>query len=312
MKNNSVLDNTTSEFVTLSTGIDFSQISSDTNGKEIYMLSSTKNASHPIYYYRGAVENNNVKFANFCWKIVKSTETGEIKLIYNGVPDSNGACNNTGDAATIGTSSFNKSTNDNAYVGYMYGTVGSSSYDETHKNSNDSAIKTLIDEWYKKNMASYTEKLEDTVWCNDRSLSSGTGVGTTATNYGTQNRLYTNKTPSLECKNQNDKFTVNTSNGNVVLTYPFAMLTADEMAYAGGVWNITNKVYYLYTGSWYWSLSPCIFSTGPAMFNLRVPGNLNNDFVDYTSGGVRPSISLKSDSSLIDGDGSVNTPFVVK
>ena len=107
---------------TLDTDIDFAKISSDTNGKGIYMRSGTEDEANPIYYYRGAVDNNNLLFANFCWKIVRTTETGGIKLIYNGLPN-NGTCNNTGDSTQIGTSAFNTPNNSPAYVGYMYGTV---------------------------------------------------------------------------------------------------------------------------------------------------------------------------------------------
>ena len=66
--------------------IKFNQISSDTNGKGLYLLSSTKTNYYPIYYYRGNVTNNNVLFADYCWKIVRTTETGGVKLIYNGTP----------------------------------------------------------------------------------------------------------------------------------------------------------------------------------------------------------------------------------
>lgn len=111
-----------SKFVTGSVGIDFSQISSDTNGKGVYTLSSTIGEKYPTYYYRGAVDNNNVIFANFCWKIVRTTETGGVKLIYNGVPN-NGVCNNTGEDSQIGTSSFNSSSDSLAYNGYMYNSV---------------------------------------------------------------------------------------------------------------------------------------------------------------------------------------------
>ncbi|MBQ3511954.1 MAG: BspA family leucine-rich repeat surface protein [Bacilli bacterium] len=86
-----------------------------------YIMEGTKNYNNPIYYCRGAVENNNVIFANYCWKIVRTTETGGVKLIYNGVPN-NGTCNNTGSASQIGTSTFNYSATSPAFVGYMYGT----------------------------------------------------------------------------------------------------------------------------------------------------------------------------------------------
>lgn len=127
MASNSVPDNISSEFVTSSTGIDFTQISSDTNGKGIYQMASTAKDDRPIYYYRGAVDNNNVKFANFCWKLVRTTDTGGVKLIYNGPPDEAGGCTNTtGDITTIGQSYFFDATSESglyyAAIGYMYGT----------------------------------------------------------------------------------------------------------------------------------------------------------------------------------------------
>ena len=320
IKKQAVLDNTSSEFVTSSTGIDFSKGSSDTNGKGIYMLSSTKNDKNPIYYYRGAIGinlvNNNIVFANFCWKIIRTTETGGIKLLYNGKPDENGACvegSNSTSMGSLGVNPFNTSTNDNAYVGYMYGTAGSSTYEETHKNTNDSAIKTKIDEWYKNNMTSYTEKLEDTVWCNDRSVVpdsefTGDGTGTNTTSYGAYNRLQVNSTPTLECKNLNDRFTVSTANGNGALTYPVALLTADEIVYAGDTYNGGGV-----SNGFYWTMTPYNFNWDYAFMSVYEVGRLG--LIDVGSNiryMVRPSVSLKSGTKVIDGDGSVNTPYIVQ
>ena len=67
-------------------GLDFSQISSDSNGKGLYVRNGTQTNTNPIYYYRGEVNNNNAKFAGYCWKVVRTTETGGTKLIYNGKP----------------------------------------------------------------------------------------------------------------------------------------------------------------------------------------------------------------------------------
>ena len=103
---NRVLDNTSSTYVSSSTGINFAEAPSDTNGKGIYQRAGTgTSGEYPVYSYRGEVDNNNVAFNNFCWKIVRTTETGGIKLIYNGTYD--GDCNNTGSASTIGYSAFN-------------------------------------------------------------------------------------------------------------------------------------------------------------------------------------------------------------
>ena len=63
----------------------------------------------------------NVIFGGFCWQMIRTTDTGGVKLIYNGVP-SNGQCNNEGTAQQIGTSAFNTDYTSPADVGYMYNT----------------------------------------------------------------------------------------------------------------------------------------------------------------------------------------------
>ena len=65
------------------TTIDFSKTSDASSTNGIYTTTDT-DSGEPVYYYRGAVDNN-VLFANFCWRIVRTTETGGVKLIYNGV-----------------------------------------------------------------------------------------------------------------------------------------------------------------------------------------------------------------------------------
>ncbi len=116
---NSVSDNVKSEFVNATTGIDYNKISSDSNGKGIYRHTSSEKS---IYYYRGDVKDNHVLYADYCWLIVRTTETGGIKLLYNGSPDENGSCaSNTGNNSVISSSVFNDKDGVPAYVGYMYG-----------------------------------------------------------------------------------------------------------------------------------------------------------------------------------------------
>ena len=86
----------------------------------IYTTTNTESGK-PVYYYRGGVDNH-VIFANFCWGIIRTTETKGVKLIYDGVP-SNGTCNNSGSDTIIDDSAFSENYNSPAYVGYMYGTV---------------------------------------------------------------------------------------------------------------------------------------------------------------------------------------------
>jgi hypothetical protein len=201
----------------------------------------------------------------------------------------------------------------------MYGTSNSSTYEEEHANTNNSTIKTVIDTWYESNLTDYTSKLEDTVWCNDRSIDTvsgygtGLGYGTNKTAYNAQYRLYTNKTPSLSCANANDRFTVSTANGNGALDYPVALLTADEIAYAGGVYGTSNSTYYLYTNQLWWSLSPYGFgSSYVAGWSVSSDGTLDGNRV-YYSYGVRPAVSLAPGTELESGGtGESTSPYIVK
>ena len=540
MRKSAVMDNTTSTYVTGVNGIDFGAISSDTNGKGVYIRAGTQNDDYPIMYYRGEITDNNVKFANKCWKAVRTTDTGGVKLIYNGLPGemyeevplaetsytknttntdsrwtfdsadstwnieiddnshpaieftvpagdnyslvmtgtSGASCGGTykfykngssvksygngggaemnlsHDFGTLtstdvikmnytGTSSssciitfklrmigrgdlvtsngcnnettnthisvevngtpqnnftFNDSFNSPAYVGYMYGDVytrnsgaatsgayfGSSftwdgtnyklvdpvtTKNNTHHytcdlgtadgtcttlryyyyqdyyvnltggdgieeamtkmqtNTNDSNAKDKIDTWYLANMTSYTNKLEDTIWCNDRSFGDNNNNGWIANGgdlstylyYGARERsnLAANTStvknqPSLACANKNDRFTVNNTNGNGALTYPTALLTEDEMVLAGGFSGLGSS-FYLYNGpTYYWSMSPSYFSDYRAIEFFVYYGDLNNDGVDFYIPGLRPAISLKPGQLIVKGTGTVADPYVIE
>ena len=212
------------------------------------------------------------------------------------------SCNNTGSNSTIGSLAFNSTYNNAKYVGYMYG----SSIDDT-TYTDDSTIKAAIDDWYQNNMTDYTSQLEDTVFCNDRSYT------TSDSYFGAYTRLDTNKTPTLKCQNTNtkDKFTVDASNGNGALTYPVGLITADEMAYAGGVYGTSNSSFYLYTGQSIWALSPYYFyGSGAYGFVLYSAGSIVWDGVNY-SVGVRPSVSLQPGIGMTGGSGTAADPFVI-
>ena len=283
-------------------------------------LCKAKDSYGDSYYYRGNVTNNYVKFADKYWRIVRINGDGTVRVIYDGT--SAHANGESSEDRQIGTSAFNNSSsNDNAYVGYMYGKIGASTYAETHANTNDSTIKAYIDNWYKANIlgTANEEYLADNIFCNDRSISNdnrGTGAGTTSTNYrwhyGPWERRNYNKdylrndNMKLICPQKNDAFTVsNTTSGNGALTYPVGLLSTDEAVLAGG-WNVSNNSYYLYSGQWWWTSSPrstgfvrCLFSDGDTSFM---------DSGIYYPGGVRPVLNLKAEV-LKYGDGTANNPY---
>ena len=185
-------------------------------------------------------------------------------------------------------------------------------------NKTDSPIKTTLDNWYKTNLTSYNDKLADEAFCSDRSIASGTGYTTDSyTFYGAYNRLQDNKTPSLKCSQDNDKFKV--SNESAKLDYPVGLILADEVAFAGGraYYNegySSNSNYYLYNGKYYWTLSPSYFDSNYSIANvwLVMPsGSFDSGYSVTNSLGVRPVINLRADTAITKGDGSSLNPFVV-
>ena len=516
---------------------------------------------HKVYYYKGAVTNNNVLFGGFCWKMVRTTDTGGVKMVYNGVPDTNGGCNNTGEATELSTASvFNLESSSLAYVGYMYNksypyqrktmtstekmllnsslkttywyadsvdygnltankytlvdpyqvtdttdyanlvgkytfmstldnytnssvyyiaavdgstmyyislssgneldyynysytygynytkngdgsyTINNSttikrtewyknysnmkekyvcknavddtcselwyvntatiadlvyfniannyvygnsftynedtkeftlvdtkslwnwpnfyneyslnnyhytcfevdgtcttlkyiyyayrSYDESNAyyinltdgasiddalndmlwgedvNTTDSTIKIAVETWFESNMLDYEQYLEDTIYCNDRSVSNIAGWDPNGGNIPYHLLFYSYLNYDLTCKNETDRFTKYEENGNGKLKYPVGLLTAGEADLIGSSLRTTGSSYLL--------LSPRHFSNAFAyVFGVLSSGDLYNTDTSYGCDGVRPVISLKPNTEYTGGDGSVTSPYIV-
>ncbi len=201
-----------------------------------------------------------------------------------------------------------------ASVKYGYVMYGTSSKEVAQTNTNDSTIKTYLDNWYKTNISGTEDEqyLADNIFCNDRSFASynsGTGSGVSKTYYNWYNMLSASQKANLKCIQKNDAFTVNdTINGNGALTYPIGLITADEAALAGGR-NDKNRGYYLYSGSWYWDSSLHDFSSyGARVMHVDSDGHaLGASPVDGT-GGVRPVFNLKAEV-LAQGSGTATDPY---
>ena len=287
------------------------------------------------YYYRGAVDNNWVKFGkdssgkDIYWRIIRINGDGSIRMIYTGTtaPTESTKVVMTGEGTQIGTSTFNSSTDKTEYVGYMY-TSG-----EQHGTSTPSEIKTTIDNWYKTTTLETDLKTKslvskDQIFCNDRTastsdvtysttnyttLTSWNSTGTTYY-YGAYGRLMnTTTSPILTCPREEDKFTSkNSSIGNKALEYPVGLITADEIAMAGVVWNSVNSSYYLYTNQNYWSGSPTDFIsnyTDAFEFIVYSTGGITTSNV-YSTAGARPVVSLSSEARL-SGNGTYSNPYTV-
>lgn len=274
------------------------------------------------YYFRGNVSNNYVKFANFYWRIIRINGDGSVRMIYDGTEAHENS--DSSSDKLIGKSWFNNSKDDNAYMGYMYGIAGVSTYAETHKNINDSAAKIYIDSWYENNIKETpAEKyLSDNIFCNDRSFAknnTGTGAGQSVTYYRWGNNLPNDNTDIvLKCLQQNDAFTVNdTTLGNGNLKYKIALPTADEVTLAGA-YDGENTSYYLYNQEYNWTMSAALYGKSDTGQSSNVCWHRTfhyssglNDFTTYSQAGVKTVINLKA-GSLKFGDGTMNNPYKVE
>ena len=285
------------------------------------------------YYYRGAVENNYVKFAGFYWRIIRINGDGSLRIMYDGTQAYANGTSNTGRFIKTGQT-YNTNFPDAKYVGWMYGPTGttaSTSKTQAQTNTADSTIKGVVDAWYKTNIADkgYGSAVSDTLFCNDRSTpgktttlwtnDTGLGYGRQLTAYGAYARMrlgfsgYTGTVPTFKCPQKNDAFTVkDTSKGNGALTYPVGLITADEIVAAGsGKYNTSNSKYYLYNPSaWYWSLSPRFFDGAySTVFGVNAYGQLNDDRM-LNGGAVTPVINLSAEYvKTMNGTGTMTDPY---
>ena len=281
------------------TNIDFSKISSNTNGTGLYYTSTNTEDNKTTYYFRGAVENNYVSFAGFTWRIVRINEDGSVRLIKQD---------------SIGVSVFNNFSNDNAYVGYMYGTAGATTYEATHINTNSSAIKSYLDIWYQNNLVDYSSYLADSGFCGDRSIDSeALGYGTTSTSYGSHNRLMSKYIPQFKCPQENDLYTTSSATkGNKALTYPIGLITADEVAYAGALYSRNNDEFYLKNNEGFWTMTPDNYSGAAFVWAVGISGITGQSGANSGSFNARPVINLKSTVTVLSGDGTKTNPYLVK
>lgn len=291
------------------------------------------------YYFRGNVTNNYVVFARKCWRIVRITGDGSIKLVLH---------NNDAENCTINDNTLNFAKYDGEHyetgfnadasvtatatgVGFMYGDNAANNYLDAQANEHDSTILNKLKAWYdyvkiENDVSTPTftdaekEMLADTIWCGDKSIYSGTGYGTTETFFGARGRY--NK-PSFNCPNVEgniklSKYTATDTNyGNGTLDgYKIGLLTSDELLFAGGkAWSGNeNNIYYLYNNKYYWTMSPSHFLASNHLSHVWYVDSAGYLGYNNVVGGlgVRPAVSLKSATEITGGTGQIDDPFVVK
>ncbi len=280
------------------------------------------------------------------WRIIRINGDGSIRMIYTGTTDpkkdtsvtgSNGVYM-TGDGTQIGESAFNTNYEKTEHVGYQYIEGQQHGYGECNESSAsctvngntvyNSKIKQAIDNWYVGTTLKDNPLIsQDQIFCNDRTVSTSE-VNYSTTNYttltiwnsteeyyyGAYGRVQKSKSPILTCPTESDKFTSKKSSlGNKALTYPVGLITADEVAMAGGVfYPEDNNTYYLYTNQVYYLGSSSMYNSNyncAIEFTVYSSGALYGSSVNGLSG-IRPVISLSSEVKF-SGDGTYNNPYIV-
>ena len=284
----------------------FATGSNGTNYNGVYTFNGVNSdgGNNNVYYYRGQVDNN-VYFANLCWKIVRTTSTGGVKLIYNGTKENNTCSGNTVNMTTT----FNSLDNSPEGAGYMY-TSG-----VQHGVNNSSEARTAVYDFYRTYLSQtgYTSYLEDTVFCNDRNVSSGTYSSTASFSFNRSSL----GTPTLECPNNLDRFSVSSSIGNGALTLPIGLITADEAVLAGAANSNGPYNHYLKTTYQTWTMTPrqYDYSNGEGsvkMWRLNTDGTIGTTVSDYQPGRyIRPVISINSEVLLSGGTGTEADPYTL-
>ena len=310
------------------------------------VLNSAPDDYGTSYYFRGNVLDNNVTFAGKNWKIVRINGDGSVRLVLDGSAVNSAFNTNYGDNAYVGymyglTGQTSANTNqcvklNSAGTAAEVDTTNTTeetcvaagnkwaltAYDATHTNVVSSTAKTLLESWYKTNIVdtNNTEYIAENIFCNDKTLKSGTGIGQENADYNGQYAT------SLECaKGANNDYSRFTSKNNTSdttikgvkvnkdLTYPIGLLTYTEVKYAG---LNSNETYYLYnsdtsTSTW-WLLSPSNYTGSDALewlvFNS---GECIGDSVRGNSA-FRPSINLKASVLINGGDGTSSNPYTLK
>ena len=298
------------------------------------LLASTEDDYGTSYYFRGAVTNNYVEFANKCWRIVRIGGDGSVKLILhndneNGATDPCSSTNNSENAAfarysgTTYTSVFNEKGADNAYVGFMYGTPNSNSYAATHANINKSTILNILETWYNNNLKRYDNMLYNNTFCIEKELITdtsydpwnwgnvkGLGYAKNVTYYRAIQRLVSSSNrpggtgPTLKCNGEFNK-----------VVSKIGLISIDEAIFAGYAANVKNSQNYLQenaTSNDWWTISPAGLGSSGSAYIWFIRGTLSEPLGHpvVRKDAIRSYISLKQ-SVKATGEGTAQDPYKV-
>lgn len=229
------------------------------------------------YYYRGVVNNNYVKFANQNWRIVGINPDNSVKLILE---------------KSAATMHYSDKTNAMDYAGLRY------IYNNVTINNN---VNTYLLNWYKTNITDrgFDKYVSTSVFCNDSSYF----VSGYHTYFNGYTRLITKKEPTMTCPTTKADF-------GGEYSQKIGLITADEVAYAGGLYNTPNYNYYLYNGENFFTMTGAEFyNYNSYLFIVTNTGAINKAPTNYVYG-IRPVINLAANLT-VSGAGTQTNPYII-
>lgn len=280
--------------------------------------------SSRMYYFRGEVENNYMVLGSSCFRIMRTNEDGNVRIRYAG-EYMGSECPQTGTKVSIGTSSYNSDNTNAEKVGYMYGDLTSG--DSISKSD----IKDILDNWYIENFIGKGTSIyvTDTMFCNNKKVineengsiyyNSSNLIPKIVDQYNLNEYADNLQIENLtfKCENKDDRYTLsslsygNDFTGNMLLDYPVGLVTMEDLIYSGGVYNINNEGYYMYTGSSYWTMSPFSFETTAKNVYVDNNGSIKSANINEQFD-VIPVLSISSNTIIYSGNGEYNKPYIVK
>ncbi len=210
-------------------------------GNGVYTYYSTANDEYPVHYYHGNVTNNNVVFGNVCWKIVRTTSTGGVKLVYNGSYLSN-KCSDASKGLKLTV--FNDNSDSLAYVGYMYGDVI-----KTQNLSKTATWSNVLDISQSKTISlskamGTTKYYFGTAMTNSGSTYTISSSSAVAFNSALQVNKYTCLEGSRSCTSPVYIFSGSNKTANYI---PGVLKIGKSVSYSNGNYTITDATDYLAT-----------------------------------------------------------------
>ncbi len=246
-------------------------------GENGLYVSTETNDGKSTYYFRGAINNNYVKFAGFLWRIIRINEDGSIRLIMQ-----DGIDNNT---------QYSFYPNSHDQYTYMY-------YSNT--NVENGAMK-ILEDWYKEHIEAkgHADQTVASSYCEQAKVAYDKNY---AQESGTEMKSHTEYVPNFRCEND--------SHNHGLLTLKIGLITYDEIAFAGSCFLKNNEEYYLYSDNYFLGISPAGFYDHKAIiWGVNKKGSFSTDAPDSLNP-LRPVINLNQDVTVT-GNGTVTNPFYV-